>query len=140
MKHHYCQSFVKSNRTYHRMSCHYRTSVLVPIQNLHLIPADSLLLLPQSMRYKLLHNLPAMDIWQLEATPFTDNLDLEKVWEVLLKKRCTFPVNALSKLPGRSSRDRYFAAVWKTLLSTLNITDEKFSRLLFQVPNPLDLK
>ena len=110
------------------------------IQNLHLIPANSLLLLPQSMRYKLLHNLPAMEIWQLEATPFTDNLDLEKVWEVLLKKRCTFPVNALSRLPGRCSRDRYFAAVWKTLLRTLNMTDEKFSRLLFEVPNPLDLK
>lgn len=102
------------------------------IRNFHQIPSSHLALLPQAMRYKLLRNLPAVDVWLLETTEFVEGLDSEKVWKVILKNRCTVRMPFVPRT--MSFRDRYFAAVWKTLLSTdLKLQDPTLSSLLYDV-------
>ena len=107
------------------------------IRHLSEFPPGSLCLLPLTIRRKLLLNLPAIDIWRLEADGVTEGLDEESLWKSLIDERCQdvsrkhFCLPFFHKMP---SRDVYFAFVWDHIFQQPSLFDNTLSKLLYDVP------
>ena len=117
------------------------------IHHLSEFPPGSLCLLPLTVRKKLLLNLPAVDIWRLEADSVTEGLDEESLWKSLIDERCQdvsqkhFRLPFFHKMP---SRDLYFAYVWDHIFHdqqpSLFGNRSVFSKLLYNVPCVLGIE
>ena len=107
------------------------------IHHLLEFPPGSLCLLPVTIRKKLLLNLPAVDIWRLEADGITEGIDQEKLWKSLIDERSQhisrndFCLPFFHKVP---SRDLYFMFVWHHALLKPPFFEKPLSRLLYNVP------
>ena len=109
------------------------------IRHLSDFPPGSLCLLPLTIRKRLLLNLPAIDIWRLEADGVTKGLDEENLWKTLIDKRCEdvsrkhfHDLPFFHKMP---SRDLYFMFVWDQVLQQQpTLFENTLSKLLYNVP------
>ena len=52
------------------------------ISDLEHYPPELLALLPLRLRYRLLANVPVLDLCQLEHTSVAEGIDLESIWEL----------------------------------------------------------
>ena len=107
------------------------------IHHLSEFPPGSLCLLPVTIRKKLLLNLPAVDIWRLEADGITEGLDEESLWNSLIDERCQDVSRKHFRQPffhRMSSRDVYFAFVWDHVFQQPSLFDNTLSKLLYNVP------
>ena len=55
------------------------------VNDLENYPPEVLALLPLRLRYRLLANVPVLDLFQLEHTSVAAGVDLESIWEL----KCT---------------------------------------------------
>ena len=88
------------------------------ICNLPLFPTESLALLPRHIRYKLVVNLPAVDISRLEGSSFfsstgrnSDAIDSDKVWKEVFNSRMLRP--SYQWPMHQYFDDRQFLGQWK---------------------------
>ena len=107
------------------------------VSDLKYYPPELLALLPLRLRYRLLANVPVLDLCQLEHTSVADGVNLESIWELKCsgwgeegateKKRNThFRYINLSCL---SWRERYLHAVALSVLHNSLVLRRKFLRL-----------
>ena len=107
------------------------------IRNLAKFPPESLVLLPPTIRERLLLNLPAVDIWRLEADGVTKGLNEESLWKSMIDERCKHVSPKRFHPPlfhKTSSRDLYFMFVWDQVLQQPTLFDMTLSKLLYNVP------
>ncbi len=126
------------------------------IVNIQDFSPEFLSLLPQFVRYRLLLNLPVVDVCQLESTCVMEGIDTEKLWESLCSNRLRLKVGVLPSLPhgmeGFSWKEKYFNAVLNSLFHEPFVAGcgyayarraatmyREFVDMLFSVPNPLGL-
>ena len=104
------------------------------VSDLEHYPPELLALLPLRLRYRLLANVPVLDLCQLEHTSVAEGIDLESIWELkcspwggegaAVKRRVTnLRYIDLSSL---SWRDRYLHAVAFTVLNNSLVHRRKF--------------
>ena len=128
------------------------------ICNFPLFPAAALSLLPRHIRYKLIVNLPAIDISQLEGTSFlcptgrnVDEIDINKVWKDVFNSRMLvssyqWPMHRYfddSQFLGKW-KDHYFMRIFTALLNqssgSIQRTHQDFvSTLLFSIKDCLGI-
>ena len=105
------------------------------VSDLEHYPPELLALLPLRLRYRLLANVPVLDLCQLEHTSVAEGVDLESIWELrcspwgeegaALKQRTTTLVGNID-LSSLSWRERYLHAVANTILNNSLEHREKF--------------
>ena len=96
------------------------------VSDLKQYPSELLALLPLRLRYRLLANVPVLDLCQLEHTSVAEGIDLESIWELkctpwgkegaAMKQRVTNLVRYID-LSSLSWRDRYLHAVATAILN-----------------------
>ena len=105
------------------------------VSDLEHYPPELLALLPLRLRYRLLANVPVLDLCQLEHTSVAEGVDLESIWELrcspwveegaALKQRTTTLVGNID-LSSLSWRERYLHAVANTILNNSLEHRQKF--------------
>ena len=95
------------------------------VSDLEHYPPELLALLPLRLRYRLLANVPVLDLCQLEHTSVAESIDLESIWELksspwveegdALKQRTTNPIEYNQS--SLSWRERYLHTVANTILN-----------------------
>ena len=104
------------------------------VSDLEHYPPELLALLPLRLRYRLLANVPVLDLCQLEYTSVAESIDLESIWELkcspwgeegaAVKQRTTnLRYTDLSSL---SWRDQYLHTVANTILNNNLVQHERF--------------
>ncbi len=125
------------------------------IVNIQQFSPEALSLLPQAMRYKLLLNLPVVDVCQLESTCVMKGIDTETLWESLCAHRLPISLASVPSLPcgveGFSWKEIYFNAVLRSLFHDPIVgccfgysmlaesMYNEFVDMLFSIPQPLGL-
>ena len=61
-------------------------SLLKVINDLDAYPVDLLASLPRWLRYRLLNNLPALDLCRLDHTPVAKGIDVDEFWKPILRE------------------------------------------------------
>ena len=105
------------------------------ISDLEHYPPELLALLPLRLRYRLLANVPVLDLCQLEHTSVAEGVDLESMWELrcspwveegaALKQTATNLVRYID-LSSLLWRERYLHAVANTVLNNSLVHRQKF--------------
>ena len=105
------------------------------VSDLEHYPPELLALLPLRLRYRLLANVPVLDLCQLEHTSVAESIDLESIWELkctpwgeegaAMKQRATNVVRYID-LSSLSWRDRYLHAVANTILNNSLVHCQRF--------------
>ena len=107
------------------------------VSDLEHYPPELLALLPLRLRYRLLANLPVLDLCQLEHTSVAEGVDLESIWELkcspwgeegaAIKQGTTTLVKYID-LSSLLWRERYLHAVANTILNNSLVHRQKFLR------------
>lgn len=117
-------------------------------RHVYQFPEEHISYLPSMVRTKLLLCLPVTDVWRLERTRLVEGLDMDEIWKILCYDRLgallvTFPALRVYCTHRASSRDLYFAYLWKALCDIDNGDGsrvEVVERALFHVPYPCLVK
>ena len=105
------------------------------VSDLEHYPPELLALLPLRLRYRLLANLPVLDLCQLEHTSVAEGVDLESIWELkcspwgeegaAVKWTATNLVKYID-LSSLSWRERYLHTVANAILNNSLVHCQKF--------------
>ena len=101
------------------------------VSDLEHYPPELLALLPLRLRYRLLANLPVLDLCQLEHTSVAEGVDLESIWELKCspwgeKGAIKQSLVRYIDLSSLSWRERYLHAVANTILNNSLEHHQKF--------------